>query len=409
MHIVVIGGGAAGMACAHYLTKKHRVTLLEKQPLLGGNVRTINRNVESKILPDGVFIDNGVIEFHREHSPSFSSLVKELGLELVHFQGGSTGLYMEDGRSYHMPGAIRQQHASPIRKSLHYLRLLAAMRHLVPIGLRMQLYKSDSDKCLDDLLGDDVMSKWMKMLLMYGYSIPYAELGKFPAPLAIYTLLQSGIGTQWVRLEGGVYRYMEEILRQAGDKLEVITGLRPDSVTRTSTGVVVELPSRSLKADAVVFATPPDQVLPLLTDSHADECRLFSAWEANHVETIIHTDQSIYENWKTPGFTEFDLFEKQGGKDAGYNAYLNRLCGLPDEHEIKYFLAYNMEDRVDSEKIIDRQRHHTPLYTAPAAACVDEIKASNGFNNTFHAGAYLYNGLHEGAIESALAVRELLS
>jgi protoporphyrinogen oxidase len=82
MHIVVIGGGGAGMATAHYLAQAHQVTVLEKQPLLGGNIRTLNRNIESKSLPPDVFLDNGVIEFHRKHSPGLRSLVNELGLEL---------------------------------------------------------------------------------------------------------------------------------------------------------------------------------------------------------------------------------------------------------------------------------------------------------------------------------------
>jgi predicted NAD/FAD-binding protein len=40
-----------------------------------------------------------------------------------------------------------------------------------------------------------------------------------------------------------------------------------------------------------------------------------------------------------------------------------------------------------------------------AVASIDKIKAGNGRNNTYHAGAYLYNGLHEGAIQSALAIK----
>ena len=83
------------------------------------------------------------------------------------------------------------------------------------------------------------------------------------------------------------------------------------------------------------------------------------------------------------------------------------MCGLPDGHNTNYFLAFNLEDRIDPQKILDRQRHHTPRYTARAARYIDEIKAGNGRNNTYHAGAYLYNGLHEGAIQSALAIKSL--
>ena len=407
MHVVVIGGGGAGMATAHYLTRAHRVTVLEKQSLLGGNIRTLNRNVETDRLPTGIILDNGVIEFHRKHSPGLRSLVTELGLELEYFPGGSSGLYLENGRSFHMPGAIRDQQRNAATQVMQYLNLARALRHLIPIVIRMHKARANPGNSIAAFLGQDIMSRWLKMLLMYGYSIPYAQIDDFPARMAIPTLKQGSIGTQWIRLKGGVYRYIEEIITQAGTDLTVRTGQSILSVSRNSNGVQVECSDGVVQADRLVFATPPDQVLNLLADACDDEQVWFSGWKANFAETVIHTDESIYSNWATYGFTEFDVFEKAGGEDAGYNAYLNRLCGLPQDHDMNYFLAYNLEDRIDPKKILDRQQHHTPLYTVAATAFVDEIKAANGRNHTYHAGAYLYNGLHEGAIQSALAVKSL--
>jgi predicted NAD/FAD-binding protein len=407
MHVVVIGSGAAGMASAHYLTPAHQVTVLEKQPLPGGNIRTLNRNVESKSLPADLFLDNGVIEFHRDHSPGLHRLINDLGLELVPFEGGSTGLFLESGRSFHMPGAIRDQQRGFTAKTLQYLELAWTMRHLLPIGLRMHRARSKPGGHVADFLGEDTMSRWLRMLLMYGYSIPYARIDEFPAALAVPTLLQGSIGTRWVRLKDGVYRYIEEIISQAGGNLTVKTGQKVLAVSREANGARVECSNGIIQADRLVFATPPDQVLGLLTDATDEERLWFSNWQANYAETVIHTDESIYTDWEMPGFTEFDLFEKDGGRDAGYNAWLNRLCGLPDGHNTNYFLAFNLEDRINPRKILDRQRHHTPRYTTRAAAFIDEIKAGNGRNNCYHAGAYLYNGLHEGAIQSALAIKSL--
>ena len=393
------------MASAHYLAQAHQVTVLERQPLLGGNIRTLNMNVETKSLPADIFLDNGVIEFHRKHSPGLHSLVKELGLELETFQGGSTSLYLERGRSFHMPGAIRDQQQGTANRALQYLKLAWLMRHLAPIGMRIYKARSDPGSSVASFLGEDAMSRWLRMLLMYGYSIPYAQIDDFPASLAIPTLLRGSIGTQWVRLKGGVYRYIEEILRQASSKLTVKAGQTILAVSRNASGVCIECSNGVIQADRLVFATPPDQVLSLLTDADDEERLWFSNWQANYAETVIHTDESLYADWAMRGFTEFDVFEKESGRDAGYNAWLNRLCGLPDDHDTHYFLAFNLEDRIDPQKILDRQRHHTPGYTARSVASIDEIKAGNGRNNTYHAGAYLYNGLHEGAIQSALAIK----
>ena len=63
-------------------------------------------------------------------------------------------------------------------------------------------------------------------------------------------------------------------------------------------------------------------------------------------------------------------------------------------------MAYNLEDKVDSAKIIDVQKHHTPFYSQKAFTFRNEVIETNGENHTFHAGAYLGDGLHEGAITS---------
>ena len=45
MKIAIIGGGSAGLVTAHLLDGAHDVTIFEKAPILGGHVRTLNRNV----------------------------------------------------------------------------------------------------------------------------------------------------------------------------------------------------------------------------------------------------------------------------------------------------------------------------------------------------------------------------
>ena len=80
MKVAIIGGGAAGMSCAYLLDKKHEVSVFEKQPMLGGNIRTLNKNVsvENGKLEKGLFIDNGVIEFDRGNFDNFHKLMKDL-------------------------------------------------------------------------------------------------------------------------------------------------------------------------------------------------------------------------------------------------------------------------------------------------------------------------------------------
>ena len=102
LRIAIIGGGASGVVAAHLLGGVHHVTLLEQQPVLGGNIRTLNRNAECSALPSGLHLDAGVIEFERDRFPAFHELMAELGVELGELPGMS-GLFLADGRSFLSP------------------------------------------------------------------------------------------------------------------------------------------------------------------------------------------------------------------------------------------------------------------------------------------------------------------
>ena len=63
---------------------------------------------------------------------------------------------------------------------------------------------------------------------------------------------------------------------------------------------------------------------------------------------------------------------------------------------------------IAKDNIVHIQNHHTPLYTTESFEYRDEIVETNGENNTYYVGAYLGDGLHEGAITSAFRVATLI-
>jgi predicted NAD/FAD-binding protein len=67
-----------------------------------------------------------------------------------------------------------------------------------------------------------------------------------------------------------------------------------------------------------------------------------------------------------------------------------------------------LEELIAKDTIIHVQKHHTPLYTTESFKYRDEIVKTNGENHTYYVGAYLGDGLHEGAIASAFRVAKLI-
>ena len=232
--------------------------------------------------------------------------------------------------------------------------------------------------------------------------MPFELIDNCPVELVIPTL-RDYIFVKWVRIKGGVYSYIEKILARFQGNIWL--NVKVSGISRQNNAVQINLSDGVTHLfDKVVLATPPDQVMQLLSDPTNAEIKRFSAWQKNQAKTVIHTDTSIYnrQGIKQPG--EFDFFQTEQG--WGYNAYLNQLCGITSPHE--YNLAFNLDNLIAEDKILHIQSHHTPLYTVESFKYRNEIISSNGENNTYHAGAYLADGLHEGAIISAIRVAQLI-
>jgi predicted NAD/FAD-binding protein len=87
MRIAIIGGGSAGLVTAHLLDGVHQVTLFEKASILGGHVRTLNRNVECDLEPE-LILDAGVIEFERRNARKGFKLVFSIPSQVARARSG---------------------------------------------------------------------------------------------------------------------------------------------------------------------------------------------------------------------------------------------------------------------------------------------------------------------------------
>ncbi|ESA34448.1 nad fad-binding protein [Leptolyngbya sp. Heron Island J] len=402
MKIAIIGGGASGMVTAYLLDQQgHHVTVFEKQPMLGGHIRTLNKNVMPNHSDCNQVLENGVLEFP-DAFHNFLALMQQLNVELEPVDIGS-GLFFPDGHHI-LSGAMIRRNFRGLQRLVEYLRLDTLYARSAGFWVRMQFpdMRDFYDQSMGQHLGRDCeRNTWLKLLTMYSYSTPYDKIDNFPAELAIPALRQY-IFVRWFRIRGGVYGYIEKILEQFRGK--IVLNALVKSIARTPDGITLELADGQQDFDKVVFATPPDQVMPLLADPTPSETRRFQLWQPNYVRTFLHADTSMYKPYGITQPSEFDFFKTNQG--WGYNAFLNQLCDVKSGQ--CYSLAFNLANLIDKDKIIHIQEHHTPLFTTESFHYRDEIVETNGENNTYHAGAYLGDGLHEGAVTSAMGVAQLM-
>ena len=400
MKIAVIGGGTSGIVTAWLLDDRHQVTLFERDDLLGGNIRTLGGNVPCSSLPDGVKLEAGVVEFDRLHFKKFHVLMKRLAVDMVDVPI-TTGLFLADGSHWHAPDRLSREFPGTVQ------RFFQELRH-VPVALSRNRFLARiaavspermRESCIADFLDDDIFGTWIQMLLMYAYSIPFERAARIGAALAIPMLANFVSASDWTRVVGGVWTYVERILTRL--RARIVTGAHVRAVTRREDAVTVAVAGQgAMRFDHVVFAVTPEQILPLLIDAAAAERRRFGSWRANRVRTVVHSDTGIYARRGIRYRSEFDLFETPSGAH-GYNAYLNRLCGISSDSTPHYGLAFGLEEEIDPNCVIHAQNHVTPLYEVEALRWRDEIVATNGENRVWFAGAWLGDGLQEGAVVSA--------
>ena len=79
MRIAVVGSGISGLSAAHYLSKKHKVDLFEKENQFGGHANTI------KVIYDHnkeIAVDIGFMVFNKNTYPNLINFFSENNIEI---------------------------------------------------------------------------------------------------------------------------------------------------------------------------------------------------------------------------------------------------------------------------------------------------------------------------------------
>jgi uncharacterized protein len=254
MKIAIIGGGASGIVAAYLLDKqRHQVTVFEREPMLGGHIRTLNQNVQPNHSDCNLILENGVLEFPTSFH-NFMNLMAELEVELEPVNIGSA-LFLKNGDRYLSDVAIDRNFTGidwlleHLHMNLFYLRSAS----LFKAAKSWQSMNFHDLSLADQLKQPYLRNIWLKLFAMYSYSIPFVAIDDCPAELVIPTL-RGDVFVDWVRIKGGVYSYIQKILdRFTG---EILLGIEIAAIRRSPVGVKIELAdSKALEFDRVVFAT----------------------------------------------------------------------------------------------------------------------------------------------------------
>jgi predicted NAD/FAD-binding protein len=396
MRVAIVGAGAAGLTAAHLLDPHHDVVLFERQPIVGGHVRTLGGNVARPDL-GSTRLDAGVIEFESINFPTVMRLFARLGLRPEPVPGDTT--FIGDDGQILSEGALAEEGIEGVARFSGLAALLPCLpRRALFEGYAALSGEAFSGQRLDDYLDDvHAFDQWLRLLALYAWSVPWEHVGELPAALAVPTLRAFLEPEQWWRLPGGSFAYQEAILGRLRADVRVDADVR---ARREEDGVwVSDRGGPEERFDHLILGVPPGEVLGVLTDASPRETARFAAWRTRRIHTLIHDDDGPYVRRGATVRTEFDVFRHP----PGYNARLDRLCRLASDQP-RYGLSFGLDAEIDPARVLHRQAHDVPAYTVAALSSRAEIQEHQGDRRTWFVGAWLGDGLHEGAISSADAV-----
>jgi predicted NAD/FAD-binding protein len=409
VRVAVVGSGVSGLVCAHLLSPRHDVVLLEADARIGGHVHTVD--VEEPGGP--VAVDTGFIVFNTRTYPSFVRLLERLGVASQ--ESDMSFSVRSDRRDFEYGSknlsdlyAQRRNLLSPRfhRMVLDVLRFYREARALVDSGPEVELLpwlreRGYSQAFVEDHLLPMVGAVWSSNRDAAG-GFPARFLARF---LDNHGLLRVSGRPTWLTVRGGSRTYVRAILD--GFRGEVRTGCPVASIRREEGGVAVRpaggAPERF---DHAILACHADQALGLLEDPSPLERETLGAFPYRRNDVLLHTDERVMPRRRRAWSSWNYHLDDEGHPGASVTYWMNGLQRLAASRS--YFVTLNRTAAVAPERVLRRLAYEHPVFTPAGVGAQARHPELIGHRRTSYCGAYWRNGFHEDGVVSALRVCEPL-
>lgn len=407
MQIAVIGSGISGLACAHYLSAQHTVSVFEANKRLGGHTATMDVQLGTRRFA----IDTGFIVFNDWTYPNFIALMDELGISSKPTAMGFSLRDEDTGLEYagtNLDALFAQ------RKNLMSPRFLRMVRDILRFNRESVVDLESGDLGEDETLGQYLSrnrySEGFKRdyLIAMGsaiWSSDCASMLDFPAQFFVRFFKNHGLLSvkdrpQWRVIEGGSREYIAPLCRRFEDR--IFTDRPVQRVCRSSRGVsLVFADGTERQFDQVVFATHSDQALQLLEKPTLQEQEILGAMPYQSNEVVLHTDTRLLpKREKTWSSWNYRLGVNDERAVLTYN--MNILQGI--EAPETFCVTLNDTESINPHKILGKFSYDHPVFSVDGMAAQARWDEINGAINTWYCGAYWHNGFHEDGVVSALRV-----
>lgn len=412
MQIAVIGSGISGLACAHYLSAEHTVSVFEANKRLGGHTATMDVQLGTRRFA----IDTGFIVFNDWTYPNFIALMDELGISS---QPTAMGFSVRDESSGLEYSGTNLDSMFAQRRNLVSPRFLGMVKDILRFN-RESVADLDAGNLADDeSLGSYLARKKYSEAFRRDYLIAMGSaiwssdctsMLDFPIQFFVRFFKNHGLLSvknrpQWRVIEGGSREYIAPLCRRFEQRIH--TSAVVERVCRDPGGVTLVLADGSEhRFDQVVIATHSDHALAMLDAPSSEEQAVLGALPYQSNDVVLHTDTRLLpENRKTWSSWNYRLGVDESRAVLTYN--MNILQGIQAPET--FCVTLNDTASINPHKILGQFTYDHPVFSLAGMAAQKRWDEINGQQNTWFCGAYWHNGFHEDGVVSALRVAQALS
>ena len=404
MRIAVIGSGISGLSAAHYLSKKNKVDLFEKEDHFGGHSYTIDVKDNNNHVP----VDIGFIVFNFKTYPNFVKFLNDNGIEIEKSNMSFSVSVKETEIEYCGKGLLG---IFSNKKNLLNFDFFKMFFEIIKFYKKSNDLKNiEENLTLDDFLKREKMSKYFinyHIIPMVSaiWSMPPYEAKQMPLKFFLKFFQNHGLFSlknrpQWYTIKNRSRTYVKKILETISG--EHYKNYRINKISRFSNGVKVYYGGNNefFDYDKVVIATHADEALSLITDPTPEEKSILANFKYKNNIAIIHTDESLMPKNKKAWSSWNSSVNKDNTSETSITYWLNLLQNLKTNKNI--FLSLNPFLKIDQKKIISKVKFTHPYYDKEALENQNRLKNIQNKKNLLFCGSYFGYGFHEDGIKSSL-------
>ncbi len=408
-NIAVIGSGVSGLSCAWLLSQRHKITLFEAAPRLGGHIHTVDALVDGRKIA----VDTGFIVYNEATYPNLTALFAHIGAptapaDMTFSVSLDRGDYEYAGSDLRgllaQPGnVLKPRFWAMLGDLLRFYR--RAPRDLPFMGAQTLGAYLDARHYTEAFRRDHLYPMAAAI-----WSTPAQKVGDQPAASLIrfcenHGLLRLTNRPVWRSCLGGSRTYVEKLIEPFREKIRLSTPVV--TLRRDGTGVeVVVAGGEKSRFDHVVLATHADQALALLADPGDDESRILGAFRYARNEAVLHRDASFMPRRRAAWAAWNYLGDRDDASGPSVTYWMNRLQQLGDAPPLLVTLNPRRQPR--PELAIHSEFYEHPMSDLAAQPAQEKLWTLQGCRRTWFCGAHFGAGFHEDGLQAGLAVAEEL-